>query len=664
MFQENINGNTTSSKPFLTADGWVWFRGTNNILWRVFNDGSKQSRPGDRMIWTTPFVTADGWVWFQDIDYKLYRMKTDGSDLSTPGNAAKYTANLVPLVTDDGWVWFCGNNGKGNNDALYRMRTDGSQKSTPGDNSALSTPFVTADGWVWFRGTDSKLYRMRPDGRDKSTPGNNATRSTPFVTADGWVWFQGTDDGLNRMKTDGSDKSQPGKNATKSTPLVTADGWVWFQGMDNGLNRMRTDGSLKTIVDNNATLSTPVVGPMSAYKGVAGEWVYWRGTNDMLWRDLVPASALRTEAGQPAYYILTAVYSPPGTTGGDSGSYVEYASGSSTGTITSTSESFKAQTKVGASGGGIGVNYSASRTDTDASALKITKSESYTFRMPGPAVDGINHDYDLFELLLNPLVTAQEYPQDVVLWNMGVHGSKGAAILEVYVGWLNGHMEMPKGTKAALDARGLTQKDYDQILSANPFAAGSGTIDPNRFIANGQQFPYSPPPTPEDKPTERTRECYSGQEQTSSHKVTTQYTVDMEVNISFLKNSSKFTWTSENTTEKSDASSQRASVRVGGPSYGYEGPVQIVVYWDTVYRSFMFALPTTPPSYTGILRDESGQPVAYQPVTLTVGGKVFSTFTDGLGEYRFYGTPSGQGTIDAGRQQIAVEVDGDRPSGP
>jgi Domain of unknown function (DUF5050) len=664
MFQENINGNTTSSKPFLTADGWVWFRGTNNILWRVFNDGSKQSRPGDRMIWTTPFVTADGWVWFQDIDYKLYRMKTDGSDLSTPGNAAKYTANLVPLVTDDGWVWFCGNNGKGNNDALYRMRTDGSQKSTPGDNSALSTPFVTADGWVWFRGTDSKLYRMRPDGRDKSTPGNNATRSTPFVTADGWVWFQGTDDGLNRMKTDGSDKSQPGKNATKSTPLVTADGWVWFQGMDNGLNRMRTDGSLKTIVDNNATLSTPVVGPMSAYKGVAGEWVYWRGTNNALWRDLVPASALRTEAGQPAYYILTAVYSPPGTTGGDSGSYVEYASGSSTGTITSTSESFKAQTKVGASGGGIGVNYSASRTDTDASALKITKSESYTFRMPGPAVDGINHDYDLFELLLNPLVTAQEYPQDVVLWNMGVHGSKGAAILEVYVGWLNGHMEMPKGTKAALDARGLTQKDYDQILSANPFAAGSGTIDPNRFIANGQQFPYSPPPTPEDKPTERTRECYSGQEQTSSHKVTTQYTVDMEVNISFLKNSSKFTWTSENTTEKSDASSQRASVRVGGPSYGYEGPVQIVVYWDTVYRSFMFALPTTPPSYTGILRDESGQPVAYQPVTLTVGGKVFSTFTDGLGEYRFYGTPSGQGTIDAGRQQIAVEVDGDRPSGP
>ena len=173
------------------------------------------------MIWTTPFVTADGWVWFQDIDYKLYRMKTDGSQLSTPGNAAKYTTDLVPLVTADGWVWFCGNNGKGNNDALYRMRTDGSQKSTPG---------------------------------------NNKTNSSPFVTADGWVWFQGANDGLNRM---------------------------------------RTDGSEKTIIDNSSTLSTPVVGPMSIYYGVAGEWVYWRGTDDKLWRDLVPASALRTEAGQP-----------------------------------------------------------------------------------------------------------------------------------------------------------------------------------------------------------------------------------------------------------------------------------------------------------------------------------------------------------------------------
>ena len=392
--------------------------------------------------------------------------------------------------------------------------------------------------------------------------------------------------------------------------------------------------------------------------------MYWRGTDNKLWRDLVPASALRTEAGQPAYYILTAAYSPPGTTGGDSGSYVEYASGSSTGTITSTSESFKAQTKVGASGGGIGVNYSASMTKTDTSALKITKSESYKFRMSGPAVDGINHDYDLFQILLNPLVTAQEYPQDVVLWNMGVQGSTGADILEVYVGWLNGHMEMPKGTKAALDARGLTQKDYDQILSTNPFAAGSGTIDPNRFIANGQNFPYTQPYTPGSKPPEHTYTCISGQEQTSSHKVTTQYTVDMEVNISFLKNSNKFTWTSENTTEKSEASSQSASVTLGGPSYGYEGPARVIVYWDTVYSSFMFAFPTTPPSYTGILRDESGQPVAYQSVTLTVGGKVFSTFTDGLGEYRFYGTPGGQGTIDAGGQQIAVEVDGDRPSGP
>jgi hypothetical protein len=29
-----INDNTTSSTPFVTSDGWVYFRGTDNKLWR------------------------------------------------------------------------------------------------------------------------------------------------------------------------------------------------------------------------------------------------------------------------------------------------------------------------------------------------------------------------------------------------------------------------------------------------------------------------------------------------------------------------------------------------------------------------------------------------------------------------------------------------------
>jgi hypothetical protein len=32
-----------------------------------------------------------------------------------------------------------------------------------------------------------------------------------------------------------------------------------------------------------------------------------------------------------------------------------------------------------------------------------------------------------------------------------------------------------------------------------------------------------------------------------------------------------------------------ASVAVGGPAYGYTGPTNVLVYWDTIYSSFMFA---------------------------------------------------------------------------
>src|SRR5579864_4019979 len=40
--QNQIAGNTTSATPFITADGWVYFRGTDDKLWKVKNDGTGQ----------------------------------------------------------------------------------------------------------------------------------------------------------------------------------------------------------------------------------------------------------------------------------------------------------------------------------------------------------------------------------------------------------------------------------------------------------------------------------------------------------------------------------------------------------------------------------------------------------------------------------------------
>jgi hypothetical protein len=58
VFQQNINGNKTSSTPFVTADGWVWFQGTDNKLWCMRTDGSQQSNFTNNRTLTPPTQVA------------------------------------------------------------------------------------------------------------------------------------------------------------------------------------------------------------------------------------------------------------------------------------------------------------------------------------------------------------------------------------------------------------------------------------------------------------------------------------------------------------------------------------------------------------------------------------------------------------------------------
>jgi hypothetical protein len=55
-----------------------------------------------------------------------------------------------------------------------------------------------------------------------------------------------------------------------------------------------------------------------------------------------------------------------------------------------------------------------------------------------------------------------------------------------------------------------------------------------------------------------------------------------------LKVTTNFQWTNKSSSDTSDATSQSAAVIVGGPACGYVGPTDVLVYWDTVYNSFMF----------------------------------------------------------------------------
>jgi Domain of unknown function (DUF5050) len=216
-----IGNNKTKSRPFVTKDGWVWFQGTDNRLWKVQSDGTQQSNPGGNFTASSPIVVGDS-VYFQGTDNRLLRMKTADSS----GSATQISGNLTkatPFVTHDGkWVWF-----QGTDNRLLRALTDGTTSplpSQPGGNSTKSPPFIDAEGWVWFQGLDDRLLAMKSDGTSRFNPGNNTTASTPFVDAGGNVWFQGTDNTLWQMSSNGQSQINPGNNTTSSFQLLLA---IW-----------------------------------------------------------------------------------------------------------------------------------------------------------------------------------------------------------------------------------------------------------------------------------------------------------------------------------------------------------------------------------------------------------------------------------------------------
>lgn len=147
--QIRIGNNTTKSTPFVTADGWVYFQGTDDKLWKVRDDGSGQMQIGGNTTKSTPFVTPDGWVWFQGRDNKLWKVFNDGTQQSQPGN--NHTSSSPTVLGD--WVYF-----RGTDDKLWQMRTDGSAQTNVGGNKTSSTPAVTADS-IYFQGTDQTLWR-------------------------------------------------------------------------------------------------------------------------------------------------------------------------------------------------------------------------------------------------------------------------------------------------------------------------------------------------------------------------------------------------------------------------------------------------------------------------------------------------------------------------
>lgn len=368
---------------------------------------------------------------------------------------------------------------------------------------------------------------------------------------------------------------------------------------------------------------------------------------------------------KPRYLVLTVIYAPPGTNAGHSTSSVAYSSGSTTGTLLSASQSFQGASSLSldgkggvlGNGGGIGVSVEYVHSTTDNQSLEVRRSVTSTINRTGPSQDGLNHDEDQIYLLLQPTIDLALAPSSAAWMLADAQGP----IQYVYVGWLNGHMQMPRSIMAALRNAGVTEQDYPAILARDPLADGSTTPDPRRFAPLKMTYPYEPPYSATDAVPTITTNLSDSSTSTVGSTAEDTYKVALSVSgeVGFfdvakttLRDTASWQWTNRASRSTTSGTTQSASLTIGGPSFAYppDAPTVMKVYLDTIYRTFAFALVPANLEEVGVkgtIVNAGGRPLAATEVTLVENQTTQRTFTNAKGEYVFFGHIDGPAIVQA-----------------
>lgn len=375
---------------------------------------------------------------------------------------------------------------------------------------------------------------------------------------------------------------------------------------------------------------------------------------------------------RPKYIVAAVVYAPPGCASTTPNSpcsqpgSVDYTSGSSMGSKVTIADSFKYGVKVTASfgndiTGGGDASFGWNRTTGDTNSTSLTKSGSLEIKVPGNG-DGIDHDQDMFELLLSPAIKLSSNGPTNIYWQPENPGAR----YEVYASELRNPASMRPAVAQLLAKAGLTAADFKTIRCLDPFvgpgSTGRGGIRPDfcemvastgqpsgpssRFRPTTWILPYEPPRHATDlcpSITATLKNEYSTEDARSTQD---EYSVSASLQTGPVffatkwKMEGSMTWTSGETDTTSQGSTQSASLTLVCPSVGYTGPTIFQVFVDAVYGTFVF-MPYDPSTmavmHSGVVLNHTGKPLAGAQVDFTYNGRTFHTFTTSSGRYRFVG---------------------------
>lgn len=359
-----------------------------------------------------------------------------------------------------------------------------------------------------------------------------------------------------------------------------------------------------------------------------------------------------TASMRVSYVIATVVYSPPGSKNG-SPSSVSYGTGSSAGSSVTTSSSFQNAHSISASTatGSVGGSFSHSRTSDNSSSLDISKSQTTTISFAGPrTTDGVDNKLDAIYLLVGPTIRLNSPPET---WRLD---ASGGVLQYVHPGWLTDPSSMPPGVKAVLDAGGVAQSDYQEILRASiyhgflPVNASNARLIP---AIDNLSIPYIPPASEgAPSPTFQFR-LEASTRSTASSSVARSYTVGVSNKVGItgvfsLTLDNKFTWTSKESRSTAQGQTESSTLTLTSPSFGYTGPTSYRVYLDSLYKTFVF-VPIDPSGLfaSGKIMRRNGKPAAGERVVATVNGIRYRTWTGTDGKYQIYGPSRGRLVIQS-----------------
>lgn len=604
-----VNGGKYPAVAALGNDGNLWSRYWNGSGWLWGNNGRP---PGAVSIVdsmgsyvnsnTYPAVViygSDGNLWRNYWNGSIWQWENGGrpsAGVSIVRSMGVYVnANIYPSIAvlgSDGNLWHNYWNG-----AVWQWVNQG-KPSTQIDildsmgayvNSG-NYPSVVAlgsDGNIWHNYWNGSVWQWNSNGRP---PGG-----VSVVSSMGSYVARGTNPSVMVAGGDGNIWNNYWNGST----------WVW-ENLGSP-----SDARLSGFVGSTQNAGYPQVFVVGSDSNL---WLLGFNGSRWSWSKQTAEIVTPSHVGVK-YKVLGVDYAPPG-----SRSTVNYSGSTLRGSSSSTENSYQNRTDVSADvsvfgfSGNVSASYSQQTTNSSSVAVVATTANSTIIAGPAASSQGVNHDYDVIWIWLNPRLEMTKTGPASIRWGgYSFDPADPAAemdIVPLYVYQLKNPATIPPATASRLARSwdtsglgGLTGADFQTILTANPLANGS--FDPNtdttgRFdLQAGYTFSFQPPPLGGQPLTQ----TFSVQKsRTSTTGKTVQHTYQVGYSASGgntllgsllganVKQSSSLSFTDKATVGTTATDTNTAALSITGPaaSDNYQGPTSFQVWRDNVYGSFVF----------------------------------------------------------------------------